>query len=190
MGSLKLWLNFNKEVWEPLTRLSAIRVECPGCHRQTIKGKFCIYCGYVLEPTEEHSELTTMGKPTLEQAPAKVVGALNPAEVSAEVERLHVLEKMLRRVKIEIVGDYGSYLPQVTFTEGGEWEVELLDKIESLMGPLECPVDKEEVEQPEAAVFCPICLAPYHQDCAKLLASRGESCWRCERFNKFDLVVG
>jgi len=33
--------------------LSATRIECPNCHRLTIKGKFCIYCGYTLEKPPE-----------------------------------------------------------------------------------------------------------------------------------------
>ncbi|MCS7129244.1 MAG: hypothetical protein NZ919_01185, partial [Candidatus Caldarchaeum sp.] len=33
--------------------MAATRIECPNCHRLTIKGRFCIYCGYTLEkPTE------------------------------------------------------------------------------------------------------------------------------------------
>jgi rRNA maturation protein Nop10 len=26
-----------------------VKVECPNCHRQTVRGKFCIFCGYSLE---------------------------------------------------------------------------------------------------------------------------------------------
>jgi len=100
-----------------------------------------------------------------------------------------LLEKMLKRIKVEVVGDYRPYIRQLTFTDYGSWEIVLLDKIESLLGPLECPIDKEEVK-PEAGVFCPVCLTPYHQDCAKLLASRKEKCWRCEKFARFDLLVG
>jgi hypothetical protein len=99
-----------------------------------------------------------------------------------------MLDKMLKRIKIELVGDYRTHIPQVGFTDDNSWEVELLDKLESLLGPLECPIDKEEVRLDDA-VFCPVCLSPYHQDCARLLASRKEKCWRCEKFDRFDILV-
>ncbi|MEM3031414.1 MAG: hypothetical protein QW756_08395 [Nitrososphaerota archaeon] len=37
--------------------MSSTRVTCPNCGRSTIKGKFCIYCGYTLEPPAETAEV-------------------------------------------------------------------------------------------------------------------------------------
>lgn len=98
------------------------------------------------------------------------------------------MEELLRRIKVEIVGNYRNFVPSLGVTADGTWEVQILDKFESFMGPLECPIDREEVKL-EEAVLCPICMTPYHLDCARLLASRREKCWKCDRFERFDLLV-
>jgi chromosome segregation ATPase len=78
--------------------LSTTRIECPNCHRQTIKGKFCIYCGYTLEtlqqpkpaPVEEVVQ-------TPEQVPEIVAEAPEPAEAAVQTatEEVAVEEKRL-----------------------------------------------------------------------------------------------
>jgi chromosome segregation ATPase len=78
--------------------LSTTRIECPNCHRQTIKGKFCIYCGYTLEtlqqpkpaPVEEVVQIP-------EQVPEIVAEAPEPAEAAVQTatEEVAVEEKRL-----------------------------------------------------------------------------------------------
>jgi hypothetical protein len=54
------------------------------------------------------------------------------------------MEDLLKRIKIEIVGNYRNFLPSLGVRSDGTWEIEILDKFESFMGPLECPIDREE----------------------------------------------
>lgn len=80
--------------------LASTRVECPNCHRLTIKGKFCIYCGYTLEkpaempkPVIEETPPTPAEQPPAEIAPETVEAAAAPAP--AAVEEAVVEEKRL-----------------------------------------------------------------------------------------------
>ncbi|MEM2236980.1 MAG: hypothetical protein QXU87_03915 [Candidatus Caldarchaeum sp.] len=80
--------------------MASTRVECPNCHRLTIKGKFCIYCGYTLEkpaempkPVTEETPPTPIEQPPAEIAPETVEAAAAPAP--AAVEEAVVEEKRL-----------------------------------------------------------------------------------------------
>lgn len=98
------------------------------------------------------------------------------------------LEELLKRLRLEIVGDFRQYLSKIEQTGDGSWEVVLTERADAFAGTMECPVDREEVRV-EDAVLCPTCYTPYHVDCAKILASRSEKCWKCDRFDRFDLLV-
>ncbi|MEM1945815.1 MAG: hypothetical protein QW614_03435 [Candidatus Caldarchaeum sp.] len=80
--------------------MATTRVECPNCHRLTIKGKFCIYCGYTLEkptevpkPTTEEPSPTSVEPAATEIAAEAVEAAATPAP--AAVEEAVVEEKRL-----------------------------------------------------------------------------------------------
>lgn len=79
--------------------LATTRIECPNCHRLTIKGKFCIYCGYTLE---KPAEPVVQAPPEVAEAPSgpaaetTVEAVEQPAGVStASVEEAVVEEKRL-----------------------------------------------------------------------------------------------
>ena len=48
--------------------MSIQRIQCPNCGRSTIKGKFCIYCGYTLEETPK-AEVSAESPPQEAEAP-------------------------------------------------------------------------------------------------------------------------
>jgi hypothetical protein len=78
--------------------LSTTRIECPNCHRQTIKGKFCIYCGYTLEtPQQPKPAPVEEVVQTPEQVPEIVAEAPEPAEAAVQTatEEVAVEEKRL-----------------------------------------------------------------------------------------------
>jgi chromosome segregation ATPase len=78
--------------------LSTTRIECPNCHRQTIKGKFCIYCGYTLEtPQQPKPAPVEEVVQTPEQVPEIVAEASEPAEAAVQTatEEVAVEEKRL-----------------------------------------------------------------------------------------------
>ena len=76
------------------------RIQCPNCGRSTIKGKFCIYCGYTLEesPRQEREEVEIASESPqqpaeseetpeqVEQAPAPVTKAETTAVVEQQAE--------------------------------------------------------------------------------------------------------
>jgi len=81
------------------------RIQCPNCGRSTIKGKFCIYCGYTLEesPKQEKAEIAITAEPPqqpaeveeMEQAiPAAKPEATAVAEQPAEVEERRLVEQL------------------------------------------------------------------------------------------------
>jgi len=79
--------------------LSSTRVECPNCHRQTIKGKFCIYCGYTLEAPPQPPKpaaVEEVEQPS-EQLPEIVAEAPQPTEAAPPTpsEDVAVEEKRL-----------------------------------------------------------------------------------------------
>jgi len=79
--------------------LSSTRVECPNCHRQTIKGKFCIYCGYTLEASPQPPKpaaVEEVEQPS-EQLPEIVAEAPQPTEAAPPTpsEDVAVEEKRL-----------------------------------------------------------------------------------------------
>ncbi len=49
--------------------MSVQRVQCPNCGRYTIKGKFCIYCGYTLEEPQRQEPEIKVEKPVEHTAP-------------------------------------------------------------------------------------------------------------------------
>jgi len=55
--------------------MTAERITCPNCGRSTIKGRFCIYCGYTLEQPEKQVAVPTVPAPAgtaqLETLPAE-----------------------------------------------------------------------------------------------------------------------
>jgi chromosome segregation ATPase len=78
--------------------LSTTRIECPNCHIQTIKGKFCIYCGYTLEtPQQPKPAPVEEVVQTPEQVPEIVAEAPEPAEAAVQTatEEVAVEEKRL-----------------------------------------------------------------------------------------------
>ena len=79
--------------------MSSTRVECPNCHRQTIKGKFCIYCGYTLEAPPQPPKpaaVEEVEQPS-EQLPEIVAEAPQPTEAAPPTpsEDVAVEEKRL-----------------------------------------------------------------------------------------------
>ncbi|MCS7110222.1 MAG: hypothetical protein NZ956_01975 [Candidatus Caldarchaeum sp.] len=77
--------------------MATTRIECPNCHRLTIKGKFCIYCGYTLEqPTEPPKPVVEEAEPAQvqpQEVPAEsveqqVTSLPSPEEVAVEEKRL------------------------------------------------------------------------------------------------------
>ena len=79
--------------------MSSTRVECPNCHRQTIKGKFCIYCGYTLEASPQPPKpaaVEEVEQPS-EQLPEIVAEAPQPTEAAPPTpsEDVAVEEKRL-----------------------------------------------------------------------------------------------
>jgi ribosomal protein L32 len=44
-----------------------VKVECPNCHRQTVRGKFCIFCGYSLESPQPPPRATPVEEVTQQE---------------------------------------------------------------------------------------------------------------------------
>jgi predicted ribosome quality control (RQC) complex YloA/Tae2 family protein len=77
--------------------MSSTRITCPNCGRSTIRGKFCIYCGYTLEPVTPVGEIAEeVVKP---EEPAEIVSTptveTKPVEPTPPVEEAPVEEKRL-----------------------------------------------------------------------------------------------
>ncbi len=77
--------------------MSVTRVTCPNCGRSTIKGKFCIYCGYVLEEEKQpaqkaaEEEEATITIPAAQASSEQQVAEIqppSPAEESLEEKKL------------------------------------------------------------------------------------------------------
>jgi ribosomal protein L32 len=47
--------------------LAQVKVECPNCHRQTVRGKFCIFCGYSLESPQPPPRATQVEEATQQE---------------------------------------------------------------------------------------------------------------------------
>jgi len=47
--------------------LAQVKVECPNCHRQTVRGKFCIFCGYSLESPQPPPRATPVEEVTQQE---------------------------------------------------------------------------------------------------------------------------
>jgi hypothetical protein len=77
--------------------LATTRIECPNCHRLTIKGKFCIYCGYTLEqPAEPPKPEVTEAEEVVEQLPEASAESVEQQAVQPPVgEDVAVEEKRL-----------------------------------------------------------------------------------------------
>ncbi|MDW8084352.1 MAG: hypothetical protein RMI49_04045 [Candidatus Caldarchaeum sp.] len=75
--------------------MATTRIECPNCHRLTIKGKFCIYCGYTLEqppetpkPIVEEAEATAAQPPEIPSESVELQATAPAEEVAIEEKRL------------------------------------------------------------------------------------------------------
>ncbi|MEM0336529.1 MAG: hypothetical protein QXN23_01050 [Candidatus Caldarchaeum sp.] len=77
--------------------MATTRIECPNCHRLTIKGKFCIYCGYTLEqPAEPPKPEVTEAEEVVEQLPEASAESVEQQAVQPPVgEDVAVEEKRL-----------------------------------------------------------------------------------------------
>ncbi|MEM0349862.1 MAG: hypothetical protein QXE96_04325 [Candidatus Caldarchaeum sp.] len=81
--------------------MATTRIECPNCHRLTIKGKFCIYCGYTLEqPTETPKPIVEEAEEVVEQQPETPVESAEqqtvqpPAGEEVAVEEKRLVDQM------------------------------------------------------------------------------------------------
>jgi len=81
--------------------LATTRIECPNCHRLTIKGKFCIYCGYTLEqPAEPPKPEVTEAEEVVEQLPEASAESVEqqavqpPAGEDVAVEEKRLVDQM------------------------------------------------------------------------------------------------
>ncbi|BAJ51263.1 hypothetical protein CSUB_C1412 [Candidatus Caldarchaeum subterraneum] len=81
--------------------MATTRIECPNCHRLTIKGKFCIYCGYTLEqPVEPPKPEVEEAEEVVEQLPespaesAEQQAVQPPAGEDVAVEEKRLVDQM------------------------------------------------------------------------------------------------
>jgi chromosome segregation ATPase len=148
--------------------LSTTRIECPNCHRQTIKGKFCIYCGYTLEtlqqpkpaPVEEVVQIPEQVPEIVAEAPEPAEAAVQTAteEVAVEEKRLvdqlasvyswyfRLIDLFLEKeadpeVFIELFNEYRGRLK--TLNERREAEIK---KVEEKINALNTQLDKLRVK--------------------------------------------
>jgi hypothetical protein len=63
--------------------LAQVKVECPNCHRQTVKLRFCIYCGYALEAVRSPPRTVSVGE-AVQQEPVPETEAPKPLEVGPQ----------------------------------------------------------------------------------------------------------
>ena len=94
--------------------MSIQRVQCPNCGRSTIKGKFCIYCGYTLE--EQPKPEAVVEKPE-QEAEAPVISpppveAVKPESPVAQVQEVGVVEESLedRKLTEQLASVYNYWL--------------------------------------------------------------------------------
>ncbi len=112
--------------------MATTRIECPSCHRLTIKGKFCIYCGYTLEkPPEEpkpviEEPFERVAEQPAETAPEAGIGARSTAPVA--VEEAAVEEKRLVD-QISVV--YSWYFRLIDLLLEREADVEIFEELYS-----------------------------------------------------------
>lgn len=148
--------------------MSTTRIECPNCHRQTIKGKFCIYCGYTLEtlqqpkpaPVEEVVQIPEQVPEIVAEAPEPAEAAVQTAteEVAVEEKRLvdqlasvyswyfRLIDLFLEKeadpeVFIELFNEYRGRLK--TLNERREAEIK---KVEEKINALNTQLDKLRVK--------------------------------------------
>ncbi|MEM0440856.1 MAG: hypothetical protein QXF45_06915 [Candidatus Caldarchaeum sp.] len=151
--------------------MATTRIECPNCHRLTIKGKFCIYCGYTLEQPAEQpkpivEEAESIAAPStqevaVEAVEQQVTSMPSPEEVAVEEKRLvdqmstvylwyfRLIDLFLEKeadpeVFQELFDEYRSRLR--TLDERREAEIKKVEeKINSLTASLEKLKVKHEV---------------------------------------------
>ena len=94
------------------------RIQCPNCGRSTIKGKFCIYCGYTLEesPTQEKAEAEvteSMPQPAETEAveqPEQPIPAAKPETTTIPVEQQVEEGIEERRLVEQLAGVYNWWI--------------------------------------------------------------------------------
>lgn len=65
--------------------MAQVKVECPNCHRQTVRGKFCIFCGYSLEAARPPPRTVSVGEAVQQQEMVpKATEAPKPVEAGLQ----------------------------------------------------------------------------------------------------------
>ncbi|GBC68993.1 hypothetical protein HRbin01_00684 [archaeon HR01] len=113
--------------------MSSTRITCPNCGRSTIKGKFCIYCGYTLEPAPTPVEPPEVSEELLtkaEQQAADIVATpspeAKPSEPIATAEETPVEEK---RLTDQIASIYNWWLRLVDIFLNKEADAEIFTEL-------------------------------------------------------------
>ena len=100
-----------------------------------------------------------------------------------------MLELLLNNIVVKLKLDKALDVEISDAPEPGEgFRIELTERADALAGELVCPVDRTATDV-EETIFCPVCMTPYHADCVMILAERGEKCWGCNKFERFDLLI-
>ena len=100
-----------------------------------------------------------------------------------------MLEKLFKSLVIKLKINENFTLDLEEAPKPAEnYQIELTDRVHKLAGGLICPIDRTATD-PAETIFCPLCMTPYHIDCAEMLAERNEKCWGCNKFERFDLLI-
>ncbi|MEM2485060.1 MAG: hypothetical protein QXU87_05120 [Candidatus Caldarchaeum sp.] len=102
--------------------MASTRVECPHCRRLTIRGEFCIYCGYTLvKPAEQDASEIDKLKLVVERAEEYFIGLVDIViryrdyleNIEANTKKLSSIVEALTKDSIKIMDSLSELFPAV-----------------------------------------------------------------------------